>query len=203
MLFVGAQFSNETSQRTVFLSVPWHDVRRDGRRPNEYGPPLTCSFFRIARLIISISLKVGGLLVSKTGDMLSVFYLALDAHILFAIVIWFWLPESLSPRALSTNQGEVAAAKLAVHERHEARLARDGAGSMGVFEFMWKKVWWAMKSAFGLITPLAVFLPRKREVGESGYEHGGRDWNLTCIALAQTSISTVVVSAFGPCRATH
>ena len=48
---------------------------------------------------IGVGPFLGGMLVNATKDLLSVFYLATFVHFMGALVVWFFIPESL------TNQG--------------------------------------------------------------------------------------------------
>ena len=147
---------------------------------------------RMFNEVLFLSL-VGGILVTQTGDMLSVFYLTFATHIAFGIVIWGFLPESLSPSVLQTNQDEVDAAKSVIQDRRDERLSRS---SVTFTEMVRKRVWWGLKSAATFVTPLGVFIPRKREIGEHGYERGGRDWNLSYVGIASMLNSTIIVSGF-------
>ena len=138
---------------------------------------------------IGVGPFLGGMLVNATKDLLSVFYLATFVHFMGALVVWFFIPESL------TNQGMNEARR----KYKEYQMASTS---------IWKKM-------FGFLAPLALFiprrilepvhgngwmggdlvtdvrswaplgllLPRRATESEGGAVKVRRDWNLTLIAI--------------------
>jgi hypothetical protein len=123
-----------------------------------------------------LSHSVGGLLITATNDMISVFYVATVGHMISASLIWFILPESLSPESRAANSSSHAAAKLA---NNETRM------TPGLCEVAKR----SLLSLFGFLIPLRTFLPRKRDIRGSGH---GDDWNLTFIGLSSGVSFTIL-----------
>lgn len=129
---------------------------------------------------------VGGLLVKHSGDLLSVFYIAALGHFLFFFMAWFVIPESLSAEVMQDLAEQKRVTTAASVERRARRVAA-GAKERG-----------RAKAIFlGLVAPIKIFFPRKREVGEPGK---GRDWNLTfiCVAIGATSVIIVRLLSYFP-----
>lgn len=112
--------------------------------------------------------------------MLSIFYVAIVGHIISASLIWFVLPESLSPEIRAANSSSHAAAKLAINEAH---LASTGLNAI---------VTGCLSRLFSFLIPLRTFLPQERDIREPGYASGGRDWNLTLLGLSSGVSFTVL-----------
>ncbi|KAF9520614.1 hypothetical protein BS47DRAFT_1286818 [Hydnum rufescens UP504] len=113
---------------------------------------------------------LGGLLITATGDLLSVFYVHTIGHTIYAIVIYFFMPESLT-----------LAAKASIAERQENAAVADAAKRERWVAANRSTLGIVFRNAFSFLTPLELFIPRKRVAEESG---NGRDWNLTWLALA-------------------
>ncbi|KAF8311588.1 MFS general substrate transporter [Clavulina sp. PMI_390] len=124
---------------------------------------------------MAIGPTLGGLLVTATDDMLSVFYVATFAHGIVTLALWFVIPESLSPEARAAN--------------HASREASERVVSGKTWQDTASRIF---RTLFGFLLPLAVLLPRKREPGEPGYAQGKRDWNLTLIATAGACLSMLI-----------
>ncbi|KAG9010331.1 hypothetical protein FRB90_007816 [Tulasnella sp. 427] len=117
---------------------------------------------------IAVGPTLGSLLIRATNDLLAPFYIAIVGHTLATLYMWFVIPESLSEEDMARNREkrEILLQEQADAAR-ESREAGDWRGRLTIFR--------------SILTPFepALFLwPRKREVG------GGRDWNLTLIAIA-------------------
>jgi hypothetical protein len=117
--------------------------------------------------------QAGGLLVKYTEDLLSVFYFAGFGHLIFVLSIFFILPESLSEESRAKN----------IEERRQ-REEEDRSSLKPIPRY---------KKIFAFLSPLTIFLPREREVGERGR---GKDWNLTLIAGAYAVNFLLVVGVF-------
>lgn len=107
-----------------------------------------------------------------TGHALSVFYAAGFLHVLYACMVWFIIPESLSLRRM----------KLL---RHKYMEVVDGERVRGI-----------VRRLFALLSPLRLLMPeiRSQEQGGSGpWKWKGRDWNLTLVAAAYGCTITLIV----------
>lgn len=119
---------------------------------------------------VSIGPSAASLLISATGTVLSVFYVAAAVHIAYSIVIWFVIPESLSPaqRAQARKLHEEELSQL------QAARAKGGAG-----------VW--LRWAFGFLSPLTLFFPsaKNANVGASNanpLKTRRQGWGLVLVA---------------------
>ena len=125
---------------------------------------------------------VGGLIISQTDDLLVPFYAAMAGHIFYFIVMFFFIPESLSKRRMALTRER----KKAEDEVNEEELAQSS-------HQMRVRLVRRIQSLFKFMAPLAAFAPMDRSI------HGGiiqRDWNLTYIAGSTACVSLVVVSVY-------
>jgi MFS family permease len=120
---------------------------------------------------VALGPTIGSLLVKYTKNILSVFYFATIIHILYGLMIWFVIPESLS-----------RAKKAKAQQMYKDNLNTLAHGPA--------KTW--VKSLFSFLQPLAVILPTKVKDRQS--REKGRNWNLTCVAIAYSCVVCVVVS---------
>ena len=127
---------------------------------------------------VSVGPSLGGLLMHATGSVLSAFYAATLLHILYAILVWFIVPESLT-------KGQMLAAR-ARHNQEIQKLkeARKGI-AVGVMV--------CIRRLFSFLSPLTLFVPRAVE-GQNSSNWFKRDWSLTCTGLAYGFTSAVIVS---------
>lgn len=148
------------------------------------GPTSTCIFSLAleCRLSHRIGVSVGGLLITKTNDMLSVFYIATAGHLIIALLVWFILPESLSPEVRAAHASAREAAKL--NTTGEEFLAGPK-GLMGNLQRLFS-------GTFEFLAPLKILLPRKKEAGEPGAAQGKRDWNITFIAIGCFLLNSIL-----------
>ncbi|KAF9258534.1 MFS general substrate transporter [Marasmius fiardii PR-910] len=115
---------------------------------------------------------MGGLITRYTQNLISVFYAALFAHIIYACMVWFIIPESLTSKQMS-----IAAEK----QRERAiRLA----SSKGLKP--------RLKRWFKFLSDLSVFGPAS-SFGSSPKSH--RRWSLTCMAISYALVMSLVGSA--------
>ncbi|EKM55184.1 uncharacterized protein PHACADRAFT_255634 [Phanerochaete carnosa HHB-10118-sp] len=110
---------------------------------------------------------VGSVLIRLSGSVLSVFYLATIINLLYALLIIFAIPESLSNRRM------IEARRVYREQLEEERLSPKahgfGARLGGFFRFL---------------RPLAVFYPTRVRDHINPLKRGKRDWNLLYIVLA-------------------
>ncbi|THG99442.1 hypothetical protein EW145_g7263 [Phellinidium pouzarii] len=124
-------------------------------------------------LFIGMSLgpSIGGLFIHFTHQTLSVFYFATSIHLLYAILLWTILPESLPPRSMAANRARRA--RLAEEaQQTEAASVSSGWCVMAVLR---------LKKVFVFLSPLSIFAPETVDAdGYSGKTR--RDWSLTLVA---------------------
>ncbi|KAF5358151.1 hypothetical protein D9756_001317 [Leucocoprinus leucothites] len=118
---------------------------------------------------IAIGPTLGSLLIRSTGHILSVFYGAMVVHVLYAILIWFILPQSLS-----------LSYRLRARETY-ARRKRQGASERT--DRLSVRALLLFKRLFSFLAPLAVFAPVIQEASNP-LKKQKRDWNLTIIGAA-------------------
>ncbi|KAJ7581089.1 major facilitator superfamily domain-containing protein [Mycena floridula] len=107
---------------------------------------------------------LGGLLIKYTGNILSVFYFAATAHTVYALFMFFVIPESLTRAQMRKSATKYADEHL--------EMARTRA-QQGFFA--------RLSPLLSFLTPLAIFSPT---MGSNRLKGRARDWNLICIAIA-------------------
>lgn len=110
----------------------------------------------------SIGPTLGSVLVGHTHNPVSVFYIAAVLHFVYALLLCFVVPESLTPEQMAVFRREHT---LSIEQAKEGR-ENGGAGE------------W-LKRAFGFLTPLALLLPRKSSIAGARR----RDWSLLLLAM--------------------
>lgn len=110
---------------------------------------------------MAIGPAMGGFLVRQSGSLITVFIYAFASHLIFASMVWFVIPESLTPTQLSR-------AKIAYKES-KARVRR---GMGGTFVRL-----------ASVVAPLKVFTPVTVTTGDNPLKRR-KDWNLTLVAAA-------------------
>lgn len=123
---------------------------------------------------------LGGLLIRFTGHALSVFYVATAVHIVYALLIWVAIPESLTKK-------DMAEAK-AKYDEEMCELARERDLNPTV-GFLVK-----LKRIFSFLSPLAIFMPEIERADENPLKIPRRNWNLTLMAIGYGSTVSVVGS---------
>ncbi|PCH37837.1 MFS general substrate transporter [Wolfiporia cocos MD-104 SS10] len=106
---------------------------------------------------------LGSILISYTGQPLSVFYVAAVLHMLYAVFVYFFVPESLTTQQMSEFK---CTFKSEMKERRDARSKGGPLMQLG--------------RAFGFLRPLALLLPGVVE--EKGSGKRKRSWNLLLLA---------------------
>ncbi|KAG9091808.1 hypothetical protein FRC07_011784 [Ceratobasidium sp. 392] len=108
--------------------------------------------------------SLGALLNHYTNDLLSTFYLCTALHIVYGLLVFFVVPESVSVEA-----------RAKAKESYETDMNRH---PHHIFGPLWRLT--------GFIRPLGVFIPRKTK------ESGGwraRDWSLTFVGVAAVGVA--------------
>jgi MFS family permease len=120
---------------------------------------------------IALGPSVGGLFTHYNNNVISVFYFATFIHLVYAILIWAVVPESLTPSQRAASQREYANSVPSVR------------GSiMG-----------SVKRAFEFLRPLSVFLPHGHTKDNPSMNKTA-DWSLTLLALAYGFTVMILVS---------
>ncbi|KAI5776536.1 tetracycline-efflux transporter-like protein [Geopyxis carbonaria] len=109
------------------------DCTNTKHRAMAFGAFQGCLFLGIAAGPV-----LGGLMVEETGDILSIFWVALSAHIFFIFYVTFLLPESLPKRR-----------QLIAREKHIQEKLRMGASTS----------WWSSMHPWEFLRPLSVLFP--------------------------------------------
>ncbi|EJU05334.1 MFS general substrate transporter [Dacryopinax primogenitus] len=126
---------------------------------------------------IAIGPSLGSLLIKYTDDLLSVFYLTTLGHILYAIAITLFIPESLSSGAQRRIAKRNEVRRRAQLEEEE-EISRLRVGPRGYIITAWRFA----RPLFGFLAPLQLFAPTKVIPGQVGYAINKFDWNLTFMA---------------------
>ncbi|CAL1705198.1 unnamed protein product [Somion occarium] len=119
---------------------------------------------------------IGGLLVTHTHNLLTVFYLAATIHVFYTILIWFVVPESL-PRSAMMKSRRV----------HAERLAEIASGSQPAVSWL--------RRIFGFLSPLNVFMIQPVDQAQNPLKRKKRNWNLPLIGLSY-GFSTLLYGSY-------
>ena len=106
---------------------------------------------------------LGGLLIRFTGHVLSVFYAAGLIHFVYACMVWFVVPESLSLQRMKRL-------------RRKYMAEADGRRVHGV-----------VKRLFAFLSPLSLLMPEmgdQKQGNDNSLTRKGRDWNLVLVAAS-------------------
>ncbi|KAI0636728.1 major facilitator superfamily domain-containing protein [Trametes polyzona] len=123
---------------------------------------------------MSVGPLLSGSIMRATHKLFPVFYTTTTIDAIVALFIWFIIPESLSPAAM------------------QERRAADAQQSASTGPGFWSKLKrWG--SAFDVISPLAVLLPKKIEKPGKGQR---MDWNLTTLGAAYGFGTLVLASVY-------
>ena len=125
---------------------------------------------------MAVGPMAGGLLIRFTGHTLSVFYVAFAIHIIYALLIWVVVPESVSKK-------DMDAAKVKYNEEmgNSAR-ERESETTVGLLV--------RLKRIFSFLSPLTIFMP---EIERSEGRKPRRNWNLALMAIGYGSTISVMV----------
>ncbi|KAF8506172.1 major facilitator superfamily domain-containing protein [Hysterangium stoloniferum] len=121
----------------------------------------------------------GSSLIRATGDLLSVFYIALITHVLFIMLVAFVIPESLTKSSM----------RKARNRREALQQVDNATNKIASNQPRWAVVKWRSSVLFGKLLvplkPLAIFAPHIRADGK------GKDYNLLFLVLAVCTHSLV------------
>jgi MFS family permease len=110
---------------------------------------------------IALGPVLGGLLINRTGSVITLFYCALAVHISFALFILFLIPESVTPE----------------HMREALRkYTRRNSTAEGIPHTPWQWRYWL--NLFNFLQPLTIFWPKGR-----GAAFKAKRRNLVILAL--------------------
>jgi MFS family permease len=110
----------------------------------------------------------GSFVIHATGSTISIFYVAACFHFVYALVMWFVLPESVS-----AARQRYSAAKY----HSELNLAQQDR------EASTSKVLVHVTRLFAFLSPLSIFSPRIPVHGGNPLKSRKKNWNLTLLAL--------------------
>ncbi|PCH37836.1 MFS general substrate transporter [Wolfiporia cocos MD-104 SS10] len=129
-------------------------------------------FFGLLFTGMSIGPTLASLFISATGNVLAIFYVAAAMHIVYTVLVWFVIPESLSP-------SQIARAK----KLHSAEISqRKDAQARGGWRVSAKRV-------FGFLMPLALLVPI---VNDGALKKKRRDWSLLLLATGSGCVSMLI-----------
>lgn len=139
-------------------------------------------FFSLGLGLMFVGMAVGPILASfvirSTGQLMLVFYLATGLHFLYAFLVWFILPESLS-----------LSHRLRAREKYAQELRIDTSEGSGPFSIRTLKM---AKRLFAFLAPLNIFLPEVREMNNNPLKKR-KDWNLTLLGIAYFLMTSMIV----------
>ena len=119
---------------------------------------------------------LGSLLIRFTGRALSVFYVAGCLHLMYSIMVWFIIPESLTKGQMELAQTRYANSLRADPDNSlNARFSRTA------------------RRLFTFLMPLAILGPIEKEPGNT-LKGRKKDWNLTLLAVAYGFTVATLVS---------
>ncbi|KAF8344282.1 uncharacterized protein EI90DRAFT_3115030 [Cantharellus anzutake] len=124
--------------------------------------------------------QVGGVIISRTGNLLTPFYVATAGHVVYFLVVCFLVPESLSKRQMTI----ITERRKAEDDLSREEITRSSR-RIGL------RVGRVARALGGFLEPLMVFAPVNREQSGSVRK---RDWNLLYIAGASAFVALLVGS---------
>ncbi|PPQ91426.1 hypothetical protein CVT25_014314 [Psilocybe cyanescens] len=120
---------------------------------------------------MALGSAIGSLLIRFTGQILSVFYLATVLHLIYTILVWTVIPESLTQEQMDDAKANYAA------ELIDAANSRDiNARFIGLLP--------QIKRLFAFLSPLAVFRPTEPKPCGNPLRKPKKDYNLALVAIA-------------------
>ncbi|KAF9053131.1 major facilitator superfamily domain-containing protein [Panaeolus papilionaceus] len=140
------------------------DTTDEGSRSRTFSLFLGLMFIGMA-----VGPTLGSLLIRTTQTTLSVFYLAAAMHVLYTILIWLVLPESLSKEQRQRSMEKYH------EELTDSADERERNPTVGLFI--------KTKRLFAFLSPISVFLPHE-EKNENPLKKGKKDWSLTFLAIS-------------------
>ncbi len=122
---------------------------------------------------------IGSLLIHFTGKILSVFYLSAALHVLYAISVFFLVPESLSADQMRESRARYT----------ESGISATNLNDQGIYVYVLLK----FRAFFAFLTPLAVFLPVYDSHTLRPGKKSRRDWSMTIMAIGYAFMVSVTV----------
>ena len=125
--------------------------------------------------------SLGALLIRFTGRALSVFYAAFTVHFLYALFVWFVIPESLLEHQMRHSKSKY---EKELRDLEVNRAANPLAGFLA-----------KTKRLFAFLSPLMILFPNNvnQSDAENPLKQHKRDWSLTLIAAGYGLSATVIV----------
>lgn len=124
---------------------------------------------------------LGSLLIRSTGKTISVFYLTALVHSIYAVLIFFGLPEPLSKRRREESKRKY---------EEELRAGAEERRSTSGFPAVVAKT----KRLFKFLSPLSIFTPDFVNNSRNPLKWKEMDWNLSLIAVAYGFTISIMVS---------
>ncbi|KAF8344283.1 major facilitator superfamily domain-containing protein [Cantharellus anzutake] len=133
---------------------------------------------------MSLGPALGGIITSRTGNLLTPFYAATAGHVAYFLIMCFLVPESLSKRQMAISA--TAQRRKAVEDATSSsdEIAR-GSSSLGTRA----RVTRVARASLGFLDPLIVFAPVDRGDQMGSGLRKNLDWNLSCVAGASAFVS--------------
>ena len=126
---------------------------------------------------MGIGPTLGGLLIRFTGHFIIVFYISAVIHLVYALLVWFVIPESLSPTEM-----------LRARQRHKETDAEyRSANAHGGLLVLFKRV-------FAFLTPLNLFWPIDLHGGNPA-KGKRKDWSLFFLVVAFGFTASLMVTS--------
>ena len=117
---------------------------------------------------------LGGFLNQQTGSVMTAFYAATVIHILYALLAWFAMPESISEAAM-----------IHARNRYADELALVVDADAGLFRRQAR----VLAKSFWDSFPLHVLAPKPTQNSRR------KDWNLTCLAISAGLVNAIMVTS--------
>ncbi|KAI8989675.1 major facilitator superfamily domain-containing protein [Trametes punicea] len=172
LLGVSARFGRLSS-----MSANVHAYMSDCTPPAERSKVFS-RYLGLLFIGMAIGPTLGGVVIRLSGMFISVFYIAAALHFVYALLIWFVIPESLS-----AQERQAARIRHAVEEA-EYRAAHSHGGARVL-----------LKRMFAFLTPLALFLPVELNEGGSPSKGKRRDWSL-CLVVAAYGFTISLMGSY-------
>ncbi|KAI3600040.1 hypothetical protein WG66_011111 [Moniliophthora roreri] len=123
---------------------------------------------------LAVGPTLGGVMIRLTHQAITVFWISSLSHLLYAFMVWFIIPESLSKR-----QRQMAIAK------HNEQLVASASGGHTRIGFPARFKQW-----FHFLSPLAIFMP----IHVRNLKGLKRDWNLLLVATCYAFTASLLGS---------
>jgi hypothetical protein len=131
---------------------------------------------------VALGPAIGGLVISSTNNILSVFYIAAALHATYMLLMLFVVPESLTKEMAYANSEQ---AKQRAERARETREAENGKPVT-----LSQRVGRSLRIIFFFMKPLTIVLPHRVEGTRRS------DWNLTMLAISYGMITLLTVSPY-------